>query len=314
MKTAPSEFQHAVDTIYGKFIQEKKVSTYLDNVIVKTYKDDLKEHLEVLEEVIDHSRNIGVCYNKLKSQLALKEACVMGYYISGKGVRTDPRLIEKVSKFVAPKDVAGVKSFLGLVGFYRRFIPYLSTVSEPLYKLLKKGDNFVWKEPQNSAFQRLKDILLRAPLLKHPTPGGPFNLYTDSSTVGIGAMLTQISGKDELPCAFYSRKLLQAESNYPTWELETLAMVCAIKRFRRYLLGTRFTVYTDCRAVAYVLNKMNLSLRINRWIAQMTEYDFEIKHIVGVKNMVADYFSRNPGMLSEDDDDEYFYHVTDNKE
>ena len=138
----------------------------------------------------------------------------------------------------------------------------------------------------------LKKLTTEPPVLRHPDPERTFKLFVDASNISVGAVLSQQFEDGEYPCLFYSRRLAKAEENYATSEKEFLALVTVTKKFRKYLLGKRFTTYTDNNAVKLLLNKKDLIQRMHRWILQLAEYAMDIKHISGTKNIVADFLSR----------------------
>ena len=204
----------------------------------------------------------------------------------------DPRKISTIKDWPAPTNVSEVRSFLGLASYYRKFVPGFSAVATPLTSLLYKDKHFQWTPSEQEAFNTLKERLTTAPVLLLPDPNKPFTITTDASDFTIGAVLTQDQGKGEQPVAYESRKLSPAEQNYPIHEKELLAIVHAIRLWRMYLEGRRFTVITDHASLEYIKTQNNLSRRQARWLETLQANDFEVKYRPGKTNVVADALSR----------------------
>ena len=189
-----------------------------------------------------------------------------------------------------------VRSFLGLYGFYQRFVADYATVAAPLTDLLHKSKTWEWGDREQKAMDTLKDRLLRHAVLAIPDPRRPFELYTDASEVGLGATLSQEDDEGHLRLiACRSRKLLQAEKNYPVHEKEMLALVDAVKHWRHYLLGAEVHVNTDSSAMMYLQMSARPSSRQVRWVEELQQYNLKTRHIPGKENAAADALSRIPG-------------------
>ena len=182
-----------------------------------------------------------------KCTFLCEKVVFLGHVISADGISPDPAKTEKVRNYPAPCDVHGVRQFLGLASYYRRFVPGFSKVAAPLHALTKKSVSFAWTEECQLAFDRLKVLLCSAPILAYPLfgPDQQFIVETDASLLGVGAVLSQKQGNHAHPIAYASRSLQTHERNYGITELETLALVWAVKLFRPYLLGHKTTVLTD---------------------------------------------------------------------
>jgi hypothetical protein len=179
-----------------------------------------------------------------------------------------------------------------MISYYRRFIPDCSRIASPLYKLLKKDTKFEWAQAQENAFQHLKSKLMKQPILQYPDFSKEFVLTTDASNHGLGAVLSQGQVGKDLPVAYASRSLNQAESHYTTSEKELLAIVWATKYFRPYLYGRRFKVVSDHKPLVWIMNVKDPGSRLMRWRIQLAEYDYDIVHKSGVQNTNADALSR----------------------
>ena len=212
--------------------------------------------------------------------------------MSHEGIHTDPRKIQVIKALPPPSNLENLRSFLGLAGYYRKFIPDFATVSAPLTALTKKGVKFLWTDQHQNAFQTLKQHLCSAPVLAYPDFDRPFLLQTDASDVGLGAVLAQrdINGQERV-IAYASYTLSQREKNYSTMEKEALAIVFAVKHFRVYLLRKKFLVITDNNALRW-LHSLEPKGRIARWIMDLQEFEFDIQHRVGTSNQNTDAISR----------------------
>ena len=202
--------------------------------------------------------------------------------------------MEAVRKFLQPKNAKNIKQFLGLAGYYRRFIPVFSSIEKPLSFLLKKNVLFKWTNSQLEYFNKLKDILCTHPLLQYPDFSKPFIVSCDASNYGIGGVLNQNFDGKNLPIAYASRTLSDVEVNYATIEKELLAILFSVETFRPYLYGRRFTLETDLRPHVWLHNVKNPNSKLVRWRYRLNEYDYEIIYKKGITNSNADALSRNP--------------------
>ena len=190
-----------------------------------------------------------------------------------------------------------MRGVLGLFSYYRRFIKDFAQLAEPLYQLLKKDVPYEWTDAQQKSFEQLREKLTKALIVRYPDFSKPFFLYTDASTIGVGAVLAQKDRKQEYVIAYASRTLNPAERNYGITELECLAIIWAVKYFRHYLYGSRFTIITDHMALKWLLNSTaeNANRRLERWKISLSEYEYDILYRKGSNHSNADAFSRlNP--------------------
>ena len=217
--------------------------------------------------------------------------------ISSQGVMPDPAKISKVQSFPVPCDITGVRQFIGLASYYRRFVPKFADVAAPLRALTKEDTTFNWTIACQRAFDELKGLLVSAPVLAYPRfgLGAEFVLETDASGVGLGAVLSQTQKDNQLhPIAYASRSLDHSERNYSITELDTLAVVWAARYFRPYLLGHHTIVYTDNSACVSVLGTARPSGKIARWALTIQELNLTFRHRAGKLNSNADALSRHP--------------------
>lgn len=291
LKNAPSTFQRLMNTVLSG-LQGLHCFVYLDDCIL--YSHDLQGHMHKLRLVFDRFRNFNLRLQPDKCEFLRREVTYLGHVITDKGVSPNPDKVKAVSEFPTPKNAKDIKSFLGLTGYYRRFIDNFSKLTKPLTCLLKKDAAFHWNIEQEQAFALLKDKLISAPLLQYPDFSQPFVVTTDASNYAVGAVLSQGPvGKDK-PIAYASRTLNKAEGNYSTTEKELLAILFAIKTFRPYLYGNKFKIITDHRPLVWLFNVKDPGSRLIRWRLKLEEYDYEIVYKQGKLNSNADALSRYP--------------------
>ncbi|XP_070023122.1 uncharacterized protein [Nicotiana sylvestris] len=213
---------------------------------------------------------------------------VLGHVISGESVKVDFQKIEAVKNWPRPTSVSDIRSFLGLVGYYRSFLERFSSISSPLTRLTQKKVKFQWSDACEKSFEELKKRLTSAPILKLPEGTEGFVVYCDASGVCLGCVLMQ-HGK---VIAYASRQLKDHEKSYPTHDLELVAVVFAIKIWRHYLYGVHVDIFTDHKSLQYIFKQRELNLRHRRWLELLNDYDVDILYNLGKVNVVADALSR----------------------
>ena len=218
----------------------------------------------------------------------------LGHFVGEERLKPDPSKVEAIAEAERPQTKKQVRSFLGLVGFYRKFIPNFSTIALPLTDSTKKKQphQVKWTSAHQSAFDTLRKALTASPILKLPELTKPFVLQTDSSDKGLGGALFQYEGESKLPVAFASRKLKGPELNYSTVEKECLAIVWAVQKFSRYLYGKEFRLETDHEPLVYLNSSKVTNPRLMRWALMLQPYRFSLEAIRGCDNVGADYLSR----------------------
>ncbi|KAK1660330.1 hypothetical protein QYE76_048489 [Lolium multiflorum] len=209
------------------------------------------------------------------------------------GIAVDPTKIKTVEEWKAPTTQTEVRAFLGLAGYYRRFVEGFSSIARPMTQLLKKDKKFEWTDKCEESFQQLKARLTTSPILIMPDITKPFDVYCDASKIGLGCVLMQ-EGK---VISYLSRQLKQHEQNYPTHDLELAAIVLALKVWRHYLMGNRCEIYSDHKSLKYIFT-CELNMRQRRWLELIKDYDMEIHYHPGKANVVADALSRQPCQLN----------------
>ena len=290
LNNAPSTFQRLMDRVLAR-LKWQMCLVYLDDVLV--FGKSFEEHQERLECVLKALEEAGLTLNVSKCIFATNVIFHLGHIIDENGIRPDPAKISSLVNFKV-NNIKTLRAFLGLASFYRRFIPEFATLAHPLHSLLKKNSAWNWSEAQESAKKELVNRLVSGPVLAHFDEKIDVIVQTDASLVGLGAVLMQDAGDGPRPIAFVSRKLSEAESKYHANELECLAIVWALKKLRPYVYGRRFSVCTDSSAVRWLWSKKEVTGEFARWILSLQEFDFEVRHVKGVNNLVADALSRNP--------------------
>jgi hypothetical protein len=212
----------------------------------------------------------------------------LGHTISQEGVSVDPKKVQEVMDWKPPTIVRQIRSFLGLVGYYRRFILDFSRIAKPMSELLKKGVKYEWSQKCEEAFHTLRQHFTTAPVLAQPDNTKPFEVYCDASGTGLGCLLMQ----DNRVIAYASRALRPHEQNYPTHDLELAAVVHALKIWRHYLMGAHCNIYTDHKSLKYIFTQADLNMRQRRWLELIKDSDLEVHYYPGKANVVADALSQ----------------------
>ncbi|KAJ9567039.1 hypothetical protein OSB04_003005 [Centaurea solstitialis] len=266
-------------------------ASYFSKIDLRSGYHQLKseeEHATHLREILELLRKERLYAKFSKCKFWLRQLQFLGHVISGDGVSVDSTKIEAIQKWEQPKNPSEVRSFLGLAGYYRRFIRDFSKIAVPLTSLTRKDVKFEWTEAQDKAFQTLKDCLTNAPILALPEGSEDFVVYSDASLLGLGCVLMQ-RGK---VIAYASRQLKEYEKKYPTHDLERAAVVFALKLWRHYLYGTKCQLYTDHKSLKYLFDQQTLNMRQQRAMELIKDYDCEILYHPGKANVVADALSR----------------------
>ena len=250
----PATFQRIMQRVLTG-LEYKSCFIYLDDVLVasKTFRD----HLTHLCEVFDRLRSSNLRLKPRKCELIRDKVPFLGHVVYTQGIEPDPAKTEKIKNYPTPTDVTEVRRFLGLASYYRRFVPKFASIAAPMHSLTKKNMPFQWTDGCESAFIQLKAALSTSPVLVYPRfgPGHSFVLETDASTVGLGAVFSQMQDDGTVhPIGYASRSVDKHEKNYGISELETLGLVWAVRYFRLYLLGHPCTVYTDHAACLAIPN------------------------------------------------------------
>lgn len=302
LKTAPATFQRAMDNVL-RGLQGLHCLVYMDDIII--YSTSMQEHVKDLRSIFDRLREANLKVQLDKSEFLRKEVLYLGHTITDQGLKPNDDKIKAVLNYPLPKTVTEIKSFLGLVGYYRRFIKDFAKITKPLTNCLKKRNKIVIDQKYMDAFHQCKELLTHAPLLQYPDQSKPFILTTDASAVALGAVLSQGTIGTDQPIAYASRTLSETEMRYSTIERELLGVIWAVKHFRPYLYGNKFTIYTDHRPLTWLDSLKEPNSKLTRWRLRLQEYDFETKYKNGKQNTNADALSRiKVNILDDDSSDE----------
>ncbi|KAL0851475.1 hypothetical protein ABMA28_007272 [Loxostege sticticalis] len=258
---------------------------------------DEVQAVERLREVLKIASEYGLNINWNKCQLLVRKVEYLGHVVEDGAVMPSPGKTAAVMKFPEPQNVKQLHSFLGLCSYFRKFIPDYARIAQPLTEMLKKDRKFYFNEEQRKVFNELKMKLASEPVLKIYDQRADTELHTDASAIAYSAILMQRSDDGELhPVHFMSRRTTDAESRYNSYELEALAIIEGVKKFRHYLFGKKFKIVTDCKAFEMTLSKKDLAMstRVARWVLLLQDYDFTVEHRSGTKMRHADALSRNP--------------------
>ncbi|XP_056694933.1 uncharacterized protein [Spinacia oleracea] len=290
-RMAPAELQELkkqLDDLLKKGYIRPSVSPWGAPVLFVKKKDGTlsnEEHEEHLRKVLDTLIKNQLYAKLSKCQFWLREISFLGHIISDKGVSVDPEKIKAIVEWPRPTNVPEVRSFMGLAGYYRRFVQDFSKVALPITRLVRKNTKFEWSDDCESAFQELKRRLTTAPILTLPSGTEGFVIYSDASKYGLGCVLMQ-KGKF---IAYASRQLKQ---NFPTYDLELAAVVFALKIWRHYLYGVSCQIFTDHKSLKYIFTQKELNMRQRRWLELLKDYDLDIQYHPGKANVAADALSR----------------------
>ena len=265
---------------------DKFVVVFIDDILI--YSQNKEEHVEHLRIVLEVLREHHL-YGKLsKFEFWLEEVQFLGHVISSQGIAVDPSKIETVLKWERPQIVTEVRSFLGLAGYYRRFVEGFSKMVSPLTQLTSKDQPFSWTNKCKECFEEMKRRLTIAPMLVIPDTSKTFEVYFDASYQGLSCVLMQ----EKRPVAYASRQLKVHEKNYPTHDLELAAVVFALKTWRLYLYGSQLQVFSNHKSLKYLFDQKELNVRQRRWMEYLKDYDFELLYHPGKAIVVVDVLSR----------------------
>ena len=284
---APPVFQELMDKVLIG-IRGKFTTAYLDDIII--YSRTVEEHLEHMNEVFKRLADAGLKLKLSKCELFKSKIAYLGHEVSAKGIEPSPTKVREV------------RSFVGLASYYRRFISNFSEIVRPLTALTKKHANFCWDDVKQHAFDELKSKLIVAPILAYPQTDQPYHLYTDASLYAVGAVLTQMFPEGERVIEYVSRQLTEGQQKWPTIEREAYAIISSIGKLRHYLVGSKFTIYTDHKPLRSLFTADMRNPRVQRWAIILEEYNCDVQYTTGKNNVNADMLSRIKGEPSLTDD------------
>lgn len=293
LKNAPATFSRLMRQVFNHIPPDRLV-LYMDDLCVISF--TFEEHLKGLREVFAALRQHNLKIKASKCSFGMPEASFLGHRITRDGVAPEPDKLTKLDNWQTLRNTKEVQRFLGFCGWWRRFIPNFASISKPLTRLLEKNvddKHFTWTVEAQEAFEKLKHSISSAPLLRHPDPHKEFVVTTDASDVGIGGTLMQRDEQGALsPIAYFSRVLSKSERAYSTFDREALAIRDTLLHFRHYLLGVKFLLQTDHRPLLHLRNMKDPFGRRGRLLSDIAEFSFDIEHIEGKENVLADALSR----------------------
>jgi len=289
LKNSPATFQRCISMAIG---ENGYSLAYLDDIIIFSRSvEDHFTHIEsILNSLVKHNLNAKIN----KCEFFKTSLTFLGHIVSRSGISVCPDKVRAVREFPVPQNMKELRSFLGLGNYYRRFILDYSRTTSVLTRLLQKNVNYEWTEECQLAFDELKEKLTQAPVLAFPDYALQFILTTDACDSGIGGVLSQSFDGVEKPVVYLSRTLNEHEKNYATTHKECLAIVWCIKQCEHYLLGKKFIIRTDHNALKWLMSVKDHNGKLMRWALTLMEFEFEIQHVKGKTNFVADALSRAP--------------------
>lgn len=279
-------------------IQEKITYLYLDDVIIPAI--DEKIAMMRLKKVFGIAARNGLIINFDKCDFLQRKITFLGYIIEDQTIKPSGDKTAAMKNFPRPTTVKKIQSFLGLTGYFRKFIPHYAEIARPLSELLKKDKPFIFGEKHEEAFQTLKHKLCSEPVLKIYDPRAPTQVHTDASAMGYGGCLLQLQKEDNQYHPVYYLSFKTTEARLHSYELETLAVVKCLERLRTYLLGIQFELHTDCKAFEQTMTRKNATAKIARWALALEEFDMTVKHRGGTSMRHVDALSRDFVLVVED--------------
>ncbi|KAL8110230.1 hypothetical protein AgCh_026082 [Apium graveolens] len=251
---------------------DKFVIVFIDDILVYSKSEEVhEEHLRVVLEILGNNK----LYAKYKKcEFWLDQVAFLGHIVSADGIKVDPAKVKDITNWPRPSTVTEVRSFLGLAGYYRRFVEGFSTIAMPLTQLTRKSNKFIWTDECETSFQELKKRLVTSPVLTLLSGLGGYVIYSNALKKGLGCVLMQHGNV----IAYASRQLKTREVNYPTHDLELAAVIFALKIWRHYLYGNKCEIFTDYKSLKYIFTSKELNMRQRQWIELLKDYDVSIQY------------------------------------
>jgi transposase InsO family protein len=294
MKNAPAVFQREMQRVLRDRLMNGVV-VFIDDILI--YTKTVKEHEELVEWVLRRLQEEGYLTHPDKCEFFQKEVSFLGHVLNAEGISVQQHKVKAMQDWPVPKNKREVRGFLGLTGYYRRFIKEYGKLAIPLTDLLHQDAKFVWDTEEQKAFDALKERLVHAPVLAHPDWNKQFIVHTDASGFAVSAVLSQKQDDGKVrPLAYLSKKMSTEQMIYDTFDKELLAIVTCIDKWKAYITGTRqkVVIYTDHYALQWIKSCKELTPRQARWLEEICEVDFEVHHVPGKENQAADALSRRP--------------------
>ncbi|GKV13621.1 hypothetical protein SLEP1_g24612 [Rubroshorea leprosula] len=290
LTNALARFMDLVNRVFSKYL-DKFVVVFIDDILI--YSSSHALHEKHLRTVLETLRSERLFAKFKKCEFWLDSVTFLGHVVTKDGISIDPQKIEVVVDWKRLNSVAEVRSFLGLAGYYHRFVGDFIRIALPMTRLVRKGTKFEWTPECEKSFLTFKEKLVIAPILALPVNGEGFIIYSDASKKGLGCVLMQ---KDKV-IAYASRQLKPYEENYPTHDLELVAVMSALKFWRHYLYGETREIFTDHKSLKYIFTQKELNMRQRRWLELLKDYDLTISYHPGKANKVANALSRKSSSI-----------------
>lgn len=293
LASSPGIFQRKLEQLFADM---PRVGVFLDDVIITGVNN--QSHLDTLHEVFKRLKNYGLKIKKEKCTFFADSVTYLGFVIDKDGVHTCPKKVEAIKNVKVPTNVSELRSFLGLVMYYAKFVPNISMILAPLYQLLQKDVKFQWDTQCDAAFNKVKQVLVSSKVLAHYSLNLPLILTTDASSYGVGAVISHLTAQGERPISYASRVLNSAEKSYSQIEKEALAIIYGLRKFHQYLYGRKFTLRTDHKPLVSIFGDKSgipvmAASRIQRWAVILAGYDYDVEYVRS-NNNAADALSRLP--------------------
>ena len=284
---APAYFQRLINDVLTDI---DFAMGYLDDIII--FSETEEEHLQHLEIIFERLRKAKLKLKLQKCNFFKRHIQYLGHLISSEGIHPLPEKLESIKNMSTPSSPKQVKQFLGLVGYYRKFVPLFSDILRPLTKLTKKNEVFTWTPECDKCFKMLKDSLQEAPILRYPDPNAEYTLYTDASNYAYAGVLTQKDGDTDHPVAYTSGLFWGSQCNWAALTKEAYAIYMSVKKLSFYLDSANITLRSDHKPLQKFLEKNTMNAKVNNWAVELESYNIKFCFIEGQKNVLADTLSR----------------------
>ena len=291
LRNAGATYQRMMDIVLSG-LPPDRVIAYLDDIII--YSKNFEDHKRDVDSVLRKLEAAGISLRPEKCMFGSNKVNYLGYFMNEEGIRPQKSLVDAIQEFSPPKTKKEVRRFLGTVGFYRDFIKNFAEISTPLRNLTKDTSIFTWTEECQKSFETLRHLLTEYPVLAYPITNKPFIVEVDASKTAVGGVLHQEQHDGTVrPVSYCSYALSPPQQNWEPYSQETFALVLAVRKWHPYLFGNRFTFRSDHNPLKNIRGKKDPRGKIANWLMELEEYDYQVEHIPGKNNVVADCLSRS---------------------